>query len=288
MDRLRGYPLVAAGPSRVYGRSFRRVSKSLLPVSRVARGTVLQFGKARLERPVTPIWQGNGPGNWNACGTTALAMILNALQAETRSSLEKCPLITREELDAKRPFDSYTAPGTLVKLARAKGFQAALYNEADFEVIKRQLDSGNLLIVLENTEPRHWFSPLHYVVVHGYKDSAVPAERKLLMTNPAYREARKATYEMGYDQFFPYWDRVKIGKVPTGISRFLVIVGNKNSTLPVGRVPFAVYLANGLHNLVNWYAASPFRRAVDFGRKAMASLFQPVIRVLKPIMPKPD
>lgn len=265
VEGVRGNLSGYQGPRRVYGRGVAMPVTTRGLTDNVTDGALLSFGSARQkEHTVIPIWQGNEPGNQNACGTTALAMALNALQNATPTATETGKhSFTRQELDARRPFDSYTAPGTLVKLAREKGFHACLFNRANFDAIKRQIDAGHLVIVLENPAPRHWLSPLHYVVVHGYKDSSIPSERTLIMTDPAYRSPEKARYEMAYQDFLPHWNNVKIANVPTGISRFMVVVGGKGSTLPPApfyKVPLAVHMANAWQDGINWYAKSFVRR----------------------------
>lgn len=219
-------------------------------------GDVTKFykfrGHTRVEYQVNHLWQ----GYTNGCGTTSLAMALNCL---TKTSGYNSRIYTQQQLDQKRPFDTYCAPGTLVKLAKASGYYAQQYNQSNFQVIKSHLNKGHLIIALHNAIGESGKKgPLHYVLVHGYQDGSEASSQKLFITDPGRQTGNKAQLELTYQDFCRYWERPKLGCVPIGVNRFMIAVSAKDDFINKGhqRLPITIRLANLFHNFVNWYAAS--------------------------------
>ncbi len=209
------------------------------------------MSQAGVKYPVKPLWQ----GNTNGCGTTSLAMALNCL-AEMYRRLDQP--VTQQELDQKRPFDLYCAPGTLVKLAEARGYFAQPYNQATFDYIKSHLDQGRVIIALHNAvSQKQEPGPLHYLLIHGYHDGPDKAQQRLFMVDPGREDQCSAQFELGYLEFCTYWSRLKLGRFPICVSGFMVVVSAKDDlpVTPKSKLPITIHLANFFHSLANWYAA---------------------------------
>ena len=208
-------------------------------------------GNARVEYSVEPFWQ----GDTNGCGTTSLAIAMNALATLWGRA---GTAITREQLDRKRPFDSFTAPGTLVKLAKEQGYFAQQYNASSFQEIQSHLNNRHIVIVLHNAiSAQGKPGPLHYCVVYGYQESPETGQDKLLIADPGRRDTNNNQFELSYEDFCQYWDWPKLGPLAIGVQRFMVAVSSKpDLPTPQHRLPVTIHLANFFHNLMNWYAKS--------------------------------
>jgi uncharacterized protein YvpB len=206
-------------------------------------------GKARVDHSVEPFWQ----GDTNGCGTTSLAIAMNAL-ATLKGKVGAT--ITQEQLDRKRPFDSYTAPGTLVKLAKEHGYFAEQYNGSSFQEIQSHLNNKHLVIALHNAiSAQGKPGPLHYCVIHGYQDSLETSQKKLLIADPGRKDKTNNKFELSYDDFCQYWERPRLGPLFIGVQRFIVAVSSKlDLPTPQHRLPVTIHFANFFHNLMNWYA----------------------------------
>jgi hypothetical protein len=212
----------------------------------------LFLGHSRIEHHITSLWQ----GNTNGCGTTSLAMALNCLTAMNSG---KDSLVTQEQLDRKRPFDTYCAPGTLVQLAQEHGFYARQYNASDFLELKNHLNQGHIIIALHNAiNSKGKPGPLHYVVINGYQDDPDPKQQKLFIVDPGRKGSSQAKLELAYSDFCKYWDRPKLGFFPIGVNRFMVAVSAQDDLgdKAKSRLPVTIQLANLFHRLTNWYATS--------------------------------
>lgn len=209
-------------------------------------------GNARVEYSVEPFWQ----GDTNGCGTTSLAIAMNALSDRSGTT------ITREQLDRKRPFDSYTAPGTLVKLAKEYGYFAQQYNGSNFQEIQSHLNNKHILIALHNAISTQGKSgPLHYCVIHGYQEGPEISQKKLLIADPGRKDKNNNQFEVSYEDFCQYWARPKLGPLSIGVQRFIVAVSSKpDLPTPQHRLPVTIHLANFFHGLMNWYAKSWLRK----------------------------
>jgi uncharacterized protein YvpB len=215
-------------------------------VAHTCHASLLKFGQGL--HSVTPLWQ----GFTNGCGTTSLAMVLNALAASKGSSKK----YTREKLDYRRPFNTYTSPQAIVQLAKDQGFYAGLYNQSSFQEIKAHLDKGHLIIALHNPEPHSRFSALHYVVIYDYQDGSLPSKQKLKLIDPVRREPEQARQEVSFADFNKKWRHLKQGPIPTGIDRFMVVVSNSPDLLPDRNIPVSLKIANTALTGINWYTNS--------------------------------
>jgi hypothetical protein len=127
----------------------------------------------RFEQPITLLKQ-MGP----ACGTTSLAMALNALGVASSS-------LTPQQLDSShRPTWGFTSPELIIDLAKTHNLQAWPENRLDFLKIKEHLLAGRLLLALgvskgKEPEPFKW----HWQLIHGY-EVMEDGRQFLLITDP--------------------------------------------------------------------------------------------------------
>lgn len=235
----------------------RQVNNSLyeeMPKIRTSTSCTLNISYSPLIRfgqhpyKIKPIWQ----GFTNGCGTTSLAMVLNALANSKGSGQE----YTREKLDYRRPFNMYTSPKSLVRLATEQGFYAAQYNQSSFKEIKKHLDKGHLIIALHNPHPNFGFSALHYAVIYDYLDGPIPSAQKIKIVDPAQMDPDKAFQEVSLTEFSKKWHSLKQGPVPTGIDRFIVVVSNSPDLLADRNIPVSLKMADAVLKAINWYANS--------------------------------
>jgi hypothetical protein len=209
----------------------------------------------RIEQPIQPIWQ----GYTNGCGTASLAMALNSIASQGAQKF------TQKKLDYRRPLNTYTSPGTLVKIAKEQGYYAAIYNNSTFKELCSHLDKGHMIIALHNAELENRFNSLHYLVIHGYEEENDTTKRKLLTVDPVYEHMTTAKKDIAYNEFLKFWNKTKLGPFPTGANRLIVVVSQKDDLLPNRKVPFAIKMADSFNLLTYWYANSwfqPFGNAI--------------------------
>lgn len=137
--------------------------------------------------PLTPFYQ----GHTNGCGTTSLAMVLNALLPNKG--------YTQAILDAKyRIWNVGKSPHQLRAIARKEGLFSEVLHQLSFETIQNHLTHQRYVIPLFQTNRAVW-TALHFSVIHGYQDHPDPSKRQILITNPARKF--QPTYWMNFDEF---------------------------------------------------------------------------------------
>lgn len=111
-----------------------------------------------MKLPLVPIHQ----GQTNGCGTAALAMALNCLYEQQGNPAR----LDQQALDAgSRVFDSFSAPGLLLALARRLGFRAAWIAQPDAAELRRQLAAGHPMLLFYSVDGT--VAGLHYRVIYG-------------------------------------------------------------------------------------------------------------------------
>jgi hypothetical protein len=170
-------------------------------------------------------------GEWNSCGTTSLAMVLDYMNqyhptSENARSVETIDAAIRPNSRGHGVIDSFTAPNDIEDYVRAQGLHARQTNDATTDDLKHMIDQGIPPIILTDWEPDGTPSgdSLHYVVVTGYRVDD-NGETQWLINNP------QGTAEtLSNDQLMKVWTDLHynvgspIGNIDTGINRLMITV----------------------------------------------------------------
>ncbi len=144
---------------------------------------------------VTPLKQ-----EFNACGTTSMAMIFNSFGIP----------VSPQDLDARyRQGGGGTTVTNMDRAGDDVGLYSSVVNNADFNTVREEIDKNNLMAAQVTTRT----GQSHYVVIHGYRVSQ-EGNQEILITNPA---SGKTMY-VDYDTFAQdYWleQRDRSGNVKT-------------------------------------------------------------------------
>ncbi len=206
--------------------------------------------------PVRSIDQGHS----NGCGTTSLAMALNALSAMAHNNPQHSPF-TREALDeGNRELDSFSSPGMLARVAQENGAFAEMYNHVTFEEIKSHIDQGHPLIALVKVdeERANSFSGLHYVVIFDYEDEPASKYRSIIFADPG----NGTLYEREFDKFMPnYAENLTLRGLPILYNRFMIALSHKNDLPPSRDVPITNRIATEMNDCINLFGS--FVRAIN-------------------------
>lgn len=184
----------------------------------------------------------------NACGTTALSMLMTYFDA---------PAVVRQvgAIDAAiRPssrdghIDSFTAPLDIARYAQRHGFQASLHNQSSEHDLARMIDQGVPPMILYDEAGDG--STLHYVLVTGYRD--VDGKRQWTISNPS-----GFTHTKSSDGLLKAWSNLNIRGVSLQYSRLMIAIAPRTGTvtLPSGGTKPATALALPRQNtskVVDW------------------------------------
>jgi hypothetical protein len=163
--------------------------------------------------------------NNNACGTTALAMVL---ASEGLIGRDLASAIAVDKDVRLRRLDIGTPGIDLVHAARDAGLHANLLNNSSFDELRDQVASGNHVMAMIQTSEPHW------VNVVGIRQEG---DREILsIADPA----RGAIREIDRAEFEAQWQRPFAGEGPfidglLGTERQMIVMGRDKDTIPDGR-----------------------------------------------------
>jgi predicted double-glycine peptidase len=153
----------------------------------------------------------------NACGPTALAMILSHLQGRDVTAAEIAQAIRRRDVG--------TPPSLLVDYAQKQGLAAAQYNNGSWDAMKAYLDQGlPCMALIDQGSGKDFVS--HYVNVVGY--SVADDHSVTLLLNDPFASGQTS---MSLDSFLSKWDHIKLANIKTGYNNFFMVVGPKGAAL---------------------------------------------------------
>ncbi|MBD3389239.1 MAG: PKD domain-containing protein [Candidatus Altiarchaeales archaeon] len=174
---------------------------------------------------VDSIWL-PGQGSTNSCGTTSLAYTLRFLTGDDSYTHQ----LVDDEIRADDSSESFGAEGGmfsdpvgLVDYTRSQGVNAEIYQNGDFNDIKRFIDDGVPVIVGLTTDGGGNVESSHWVVIVSYcqrENPHIPGvwETVYGIYNPwgyqyELEESRLARYwgEMNLWDSIPMWNRIYLG-----------------------------------------------------------------------------
>ncbi len=157
-----------------------------------------------------------------ACGTTALAMILNFFGANT----------TPGDIDNEiRRMNVGVAPERIIDYARDQGYNAEQYNNGSWEELKGFLDRGiPCMCQIDPDSPDNFNT--HYVDVVGYRTNE-KGEEIVIVQDPS---KNTGPTEMTKDDFMKKWGNLNIENVENGYNNFFIAIAPAGTTLPPSRV----------------------------------------------------
>ncbi len=175
----------------------------------------------------------------NACGTTTLAMIINAFRGNRE--------LTQEDIDEQiRNLDIFAAPVSVAQLAEEYNLNAQLCNETNFQLINTMVRDSNVCQLIvdapELSNGRNLDAKLHYIVVdwawEGERQEFEPGMRageffnylptdrgKWVRVKDPHGEAYILKYE---DLKVNYWERIYFKGVSTGLSNFMIVYSSED------------------------------------------------------------
>lgn len=180
----------------------------------------------------------------NACGTTSLAVAINALKEPSKK-------IAPAQIDAviRKMSSSFTAPDLLIKEAEKHGLKGGMYNNSSFDEIKTHIDDNHLMIALTDTRRNELDVRMHYVLINGYEVTEDGTE-KVIITNPSSGK----TYTQDYEKFEEKWNDLKLSALPTSLNRFMIALSTEND-LPKNRLDkkakLALNVGEGVNKVLN-------------------------------------
>jgi hypothetical protein len=236
----------------------------------------------QLERKLLPLQRLRQKGP--SCGTTSLAMALNALAQQ----LGKPRVYTQASLDKghRLPF-MFSSPQLLVNIARKHGFYAQAYNTFCETQLKEHLYQGHLVLALGCTatgntpstiEPFSW----HWRLVHGYDNccnpnhtdyspwakelnsSCVTAGSPVVLVSDPHGFSLLTPFETFTQTFFK---PLAIGLLPTSIKQCAVVVSNQNTLPPTKPLPWVLNAIHGFGNVIQWLPHQVQKLAYVFSHK---------------------
>lgn len=184
----------------------------------------------------------------NACGTTALSMIMTYFNAP--AAVRKVSAIDADIRPSSRDrqIDSFTAPLDIARYAKRHGFQATLHNQSSERDLARMIDQGVPPMILYDRSGDG--SELHYVVVSGYQD--VGDKRQWTISDP-----NGFTHSKSSDELLKAWSNLNVRGVSLQYSRLMIAIAPRTGTvtLPSGATKQASALELPLQNtskVVDW------------------------------------
>ena len=163
----------------------------------VARRDVFVTAAAKAEVPGSDIkllpyfGQFSISSNDNACGTTALSIIL-ASEGLIGREVEDGQAVD----NAVRPWGGYSAPRDLTAYAFSKGLSSQSYNKASFDDLAARLKSGNKVLCM--VDGPHWIVPL------GTYTEPTTGEKRIKYMDPAGGEGSR---DVSQKEFEAMWAR---------------------------------------------------------------------------------
>jgi Peptidase C39 family len=175
----------------------------------------------------------------NACGTTALSMIMTYFGH---------PVSPAEIDNSIRRRDVGTPPSLIVEYAQNNGFAAGQYNDGSWEAMKGYIDQGiPCMALIEPGTPNDLVA--HYVNVVGY-ETTTDGRLNVILDDPS----RSNRTSLPLESFLAKWDSIKMLNLNTGYHNFFMVVAPGGVALPPSNIDdataFAV-LSEGSAQIVN-------------------------------------
>jgi hypothetical protein len=156
-------------------------------------------------------------GHSNACGTTALAMILGYLTGAP---------VDRRDIDAQiRRFDVFSAPLDLIEYARRSGLAAEGYNHGTRDELLRFIEGGIPCVLVISADGSHHLADLHCVVPVAHHPDPATGEELFTLHDPA-----RGKVDVPWSELDRLWSGARVG-----FDHLLIAVGRAGTTLPPGR-----------------------------------------------------
>jgi hypothetical protein len=175
-------------------------------------------------------------GQSNACGTTALAMILSHVTGTS---------IDRHDIDAQiRRFDVFASPLDMMDYARRAGVAAEGYNHGSKDQLERFIDAGVPTELVISADGSHALSRLHCVVPVAHHPDPTTGEEIFTLHDPA-----RGRIEVPWSELDRQWSGP-----PVGFDHYFMAFAPAGTPLPPGRddgVHGTLLASEGLATLMN-------------------------------------
>jgi hypothetical protein len=175
-------------------------------------------------------------GQSNACGTTALAMILSHVTGTS---------IDRHDIDAQiRRFDVFASPLDMMDYARRAGVAAEGYNHGSKEDLERFIDAGIPTELVITADGSHALSRLHCVVPVAHHPDPTTGEEIFTLHDPV-----RGKTEVPWSELNRQWSGP-----PVGFDHYFMAFAPPGTALPPGRddgVHGTLLASEGLASVMN-------------------------------------